>query len=45
YLQFFKRNKDFFTQLDNKEEFKERVSNVIYEMIDEGYQYNAFKSF
>ncbi|EAJ4635221.1 type I restriction endonuclease subunit R, partial [Campylobacter upsaliensis] len=28
YLQFFKRNKDFFTQLDNKEEFKERVSNV-----------------
>ncbi|EAI9908318.1 type I restriction endonuclease subunit R, partial [Campylobacter upsaliensis] len=31
YLQFFKRNKDFFTQLDNKEEFKERVSNVIYE--------------
>ncbi|EAJ5118775.1 type I restriction endonuclease subunit R [Campylobacter upsaliensis] len=45
YLQFFKRNKDFFTQLDNKEEFKERVSNAIYEMIDEGYQYNAFKSF
>ncbi|EAJ7573268.1 type I restriction endonuclease subunit R [Campylobacter upsaliensis] len=45
YLQFFKRNKDFFTQLDNKEDFKERVSNVIYEMIDEGYQYNAFKSF
>ncbi|EPZ5351816.1 type I restriction endonuclease subunit R [Campylobacter upsaliensis] len=45
YLQFFKRNKDFFTQLDNKEEFKERVSNVIYEMIDEGYQHNAFKSF
>ncbi|EFM2940963.1 type I restriction endonuclease subunit R [Campylobacter upsaliensis] len=45
YLQFFKKNKDFFTQLDNKEEFKERVSNVIYEMIDEGYQYNAFKSF
>ncbi|EAJ1956265.1 type I restriction endonuclease subunit R [Campylobacter upsaliensis] len=45
YLQFFKRNKDFFTQLDSKEEFKERVSNVIYEMIDEGYQYNAFKSF
>ncbi|TNB54593.1 type I restriction endonuclease subunit R [Campylobacter helveticus] len=45
YSQFFKRNKDFFTQLDNKEEFKERVSNVIYEMIDEGYQYNAFKSF
>ncbi|WP_279042923.1 type I restriction endonuclease subunit R [Campylobacter helveticus] len=45
YLQFFERNKDFFTQLDNKEEFKERVSNVIYEMIDEGYQYNAFKSF
>lgn len=45
YLQFFKRNKDFFTQLDNKEEFKERVSNVIYEMIDEGYQYNTFKSF
>ncbi|HED8510837.1 TPA: type I restriction endonuclease subunit R [Campylobacter upsaliensis] len=45
YLQFFKRNKDFFTQLDNKEEFKERVSNVIYEMIDEGYRYNAFKSF
>ncbi len=45
YLQFYNRNKDFFTQLDNKEEFKERVSNVIYEMIDEGYQYNAFKSF
>lgn len=45
YLQFFKRNKDFFTQLDNKEEFKEKVSNVIYEMIDEGYQHNAFKSF
>ncbi|EGB2778265.1 type I restriction endonuclease subunit R [Campylobacter upsaliensis] len=45
YLQFFKRNKDFFTQLDNKEEFKERVSNAIYEMIDEGYQHNAFKSF
>ncbi|EOD4831509.1 type I restriction endonuclease subunit R [Campylobacter upsaliensis] len=45
YLQFFKRNKDFFTQLDNKEDFKERVSNAIYEMIDEGYQYNAFKSF
>ncbi|HEC1564535.1 TPA: type I restriction endonuclease subunit R [Campylobacter upsaliensis] len=45
YLQFFRRNKDFFTQLDNKEEFKERVSNVIYEMIDEGYQHNAFKSF
>lgn len=45
YLQFFKRNKDFFTQLDNKEEFKERVSNAIYEMIDDGYQYNAFKSF
>ncbi|MCR2057107.1 type I restriction endonuclease [Campylobacter helveticus] len=45
YSQFFERNKDFFTQLDNKEEFKERVSNVIYEMIDEGYQYNAFKSF
>lgn len=45
YLQFFKRNKDFFTQLDNKEEFKERVSNAIYEMIDEGYQYNAFKNF
>lgn len=35
YLQFFKRNKDFFTQLDNKEEFKERVSRVIYEMICE----------
>lgn len=45
YLRFYKKNKDFFTQLDNKEEFKERVSNVIYEMIDEGYQYNAFKSF
>lgn len=45
YLQFFRRNKDFFTQLDNKEEFKERVSNAIYEMINEGYQYNAFKSF
>ena len=35
YLQFFKRNKDFFTQLDNKEEFKERVSRVIFEMICE----------
>lgn len=45
YLRFYKKNKDFFIQLDNKEEFKERVSNVIYEMIDEGYQYNAFKSF
>lgn len=45
YLQFFKRNKDFFTQLENKEEFKERVSNVIYEMIDESYKYNAFSHF
>lgn len=34
YAKFFENNKDFFTELDNKKEFKERVFNATYDMLN-----------